>query len=99
MLRSNKLAISFFHPIQGDSGGPLWIYLGTKPETKRAFLVGIVSRGDGCANFNKPGIYTAVKQYLDWIQVNMDHEESYKKILLRQLQLHKKILLRHLPED
>ena len=59
---------------QGDSGGPLWSYLGTKPETKRAFLVGIVSRGDGCANFNKPGVYTAVKQFLPWIQANIDEE-------------------------
>ena len=59
---------------QGDSGGPLWIYLGTKPETRRAFLVGIVSRGDGCANFDKPGVYTAVKQFLHWIQANM-HEK------------------------
>ena len=43
---------------QGDSGGPLWVYLGTKVFRKRAFLVGIVSRGEQCAGHNKPGIYT-----------------------------------------
>ena len=32
------------------------------------------SRGDGCANFNKPGIYTAVKNFLPWIQGNIDED-------------------------
>jgi serine protease 33 len=57
---------------KGDSGGPLWIYLGTKAETKRAFLIGIVSRGEGCANYNRPGIYTEVKKFLPWINANMN---------------------------
>lgn len=55
----------------GDSGGPLWIYLGTKATSMRAFLAGIVSRGEGCGNLNKPGVYTAVKRFLPWIQANL----------------------------
>ncbi|XP_071749552.1 uncharacterized protein [Lepeophtheirus salmonis] len=50
----------------GDSGGPLWKWIGHKH--KRAFIVGIVSRGDGCARKNEPGIYTRVKEYLEWIR-------------------------------
>ena len=38
---------------QGDSGGPLWV-----EEKGRAVLVGLVSRGRGCAYANYPGIFT-----------------------------------------
>ena len=38
---------------QGDSGGPLWV-----EEDGKAVLVGLVSRGRGCAKRNYPGIYT-----------------------------------------
>ena len=34
----------------------------------KAFLVGVVSRGKGCARKNTVGIYTRVKKYLRWIQ-------------------------------
>ena len=69
--------------IQGDSGGPLWTYLGTSDETRRAFLVGIVSRGSGCAVYNSPGIYTRVRAFVKWIDdaignISMDQENNVK---------------------
>ena len=73
-MKGERHLKKYYIIIQGDSGGPLWIYLGTKFETKRAFLIGIVSRGEGCANFNKPGVYTAVKNFLPWIQGNIDED-------------------------
>lgn len=48
---------------QNDSGGPL-----AYPDSRNIWhLVGIVSWGDGCAEKNKPGVYTRVTAYRDWI--------------------------------
>ncbi|XP_075426286.1 hepatocyte growth factor activator serine protease isoform X2 [Ascaphus truei] len=47
---------------QGDSGGPL-----ACERDKISYLYGIISWGDGCGRRNKPGVYTKVSNYVNWI--------------------------------
>jgi len=47
----------------GDSGGPL-----TCRASKQWKLIGVVSAGDECALRNRPGIYTRVERFVDWIK-------------------------------
>ncbi|XP_075184683.1 trypsin-like [Anomaloglossus baeobatrachus] len=53
---------------QGDSGGPL---------VCGSCICGIISWGDPvCAQPNKPGVYTKVCKYLDWINNVMENEDA-----------------------
>ncbi|XP_042323598.1 hepatocyte growth factor activator isoform X2 [Sceloporus undulatus] len=47
---------------QGDSGGPLACI-----KDGISYLYGIISWGDGCSKAGKPGVYTKVTRYVDWI--------------------------------
>ena len=49
----------------GDSGGPL--ICESNDGENRPVLVGITSRGKGCAMANNPGIYATVDKMIDWI--------------------------------
>uniref|UniRef100_A0A8C4RT05 Ovochymase-1 n=1 Tax=Erpetoichthys calabaricus TaxID=27687 RepID=A0A8C4RT05_ERPCA len=51
----------------GDSGGPLVC----QSQEKRYFLCGITSWGAGCGNSPKPGVYTFVLHFTEWIHKQM----------------------------
>merc|ERR1711862_92947 len=51
---------------QKDSGGPA-----TTTIRGKATLIGITSWGEGCGLANRPGVYTKVVNYVDWIQANL----------------------------
>lgn len=57
--------------LQGDSGGPL-IY--QDRISGRFQLYGITSWGDGCGEKGKPGVYTRVSAFSDWIQAEIQSE-------------------------
>ncbi|XP_047478379.1 mucin-5AC-like isoform X2 [Penaeus chinensis] len=56
----------------GDSGGPLF----TQLCDGRWAQLGIVSYGFECARPSKPGVYTKVSAYFDWIETNSGESSS-----------------------
>ncbi|NXX98884.1 PRS56 protease, partial [Centropus bengalensis] len=61
---------------QGDSGGPLACQ---DPSSHLFVLYGITSWGDGCGERGKPGVYTRVAAFTDWLKLQMDPAASSRE--------------------
>jgi len=73
-LMKTDLVIGGTDSCQGDSGGPLttWKW---RNGMRKAYQIGIVSRGSGCAYANKPAIFTRINYFYDWI-IKYSKEDS-----------------------
>lgn len=63
---------------QGDSGAPMW----TMEPDGYPTLAGVVSTGTGCGIPDRPGIYTNVDSYVDWLKkVMLDEPKSSRPVV------------------
>ena len=46
----------------------------------KARQIGVVSRGQGCASFNVPAIYTSVKETYNWMKETIEKEMKGKEM-------------------
>ncbi|XP_027731081.1 serine protease 56 [Vombatus ursinus] len=67
---------------QGDSGGPLTCSVAGP--SVREVVYGITSWGDGCGEPGKPGVYTRVAAFGDWIHQQMSAPPSSREPSCRE---------------
>ena len=69
---------------QGDSGGPL----ACRTSSRSLVLHGVTSYGEGCGRPDRPGIYTRITSYVQWIEEKMRNDaESALKVAKMKSQI------------
>nr|XP_048714458.1 hyaluronan-binding protein 2 isoform X1 [Caretta caretta]XP_048714459.1 hyaluronan-binding protein 2 isoform X1 [Caretta caretta] len=74
MLCAGNLQTPGVDTCQGDSGGPL-----TCVQNGSYYVYGIVSWGEQCGIKDKPGVYTQVTRFLNWIKSKIQQESRSRK--------------------
>ncbi|XP_044881689.1 hyaluronan-binding protein 2 isoform X2 [Mauremys mutica] len=74
MLCAGNLQAPGIDTCQGDSGGPL-----TCVQNGSYYVYGIVSWGEQCGLKDKPGVYTQVTRFLNWIKSKIKQESSSRE--------------------
>ncbi|XP_069508924.1 transmembrane protease serine 12-like [Ambystoma mexicanum] len=67
---------------QGDSGGPFACFI---QDQKRFYQLGIISFGKGCAAPKRPGVYTYVHHYKNWIDDVIARDDTNHVVYLLPL--------------
>lgn len=77
MLAAGDLASGGIDTCQADSGGPLFVH-----HFDKFYQIGITSWGEGCADAGKPGVYTRVSSFVDWIEGHTGPLSDYPDVTI-----------------
>lgn len=69
--KAERMSILFLNISKYFSGGPFMIY---DADSDTWNIAGITSYGYGCAQAEKPGVYTRVSTFINWIDDHMRDE-------------------------